>query len=122
MTSPDLARELVPGVSPGEVLATFRAVAAIQRRFGEDACHRYVISFARTADDVMAVLQLADMAAGGIVPTVATGGFVRGQANLDVVPLFESADALESCGEILERCSRIRTTGATWSPAAIARK
>jgi phosphoenolpyruvate carboxylase len=102
MTSPDLARELVPGVSPGEVLATFRAVAAIQRRFGEDACHRYVISFARTADDVMAVLQLADMAAGGIVPTVATGGFVRGQANLDVVPLFESADALESCGEVLE--------------------
>ncbi len=89
MTSPDLARELVPGVSPGEVLATFRAVAAIQRRFGEDACHRYVVSFTRTADDVMAVLQLADMAAGGIVPTVATSGFVRGQANLDVVPLFE---------------------------------
>ncbi len=102
MTSPDLARELVPGVSPGEVLATFRAVAAIQRRFGEDACHRYVVSFTRTADDVMAVLQLADMAAGGIVPTVATSGFVRGQANLDVVPLFESADALESCGEVLE--------------------
>jgi phosphoenolpyruvate carboxylase len=102
ITSPDLARGLVPGVSPGEVLATFRAVAAIQRRFGEEACHRYVVSFARTADDVMAVLQLADLAAGGIVPTVATGGFVRGQANLDVVPLFESADALESCGEILE--------------------
>jgi phosphoenolpyruvate carboxylase len=102
MTSPDLARELVPGVSPGEVLATFRAVAAIQRRFGEDACHRYVVSFTRSADDVMAVLQLAHMAAGGIVPTVATSGFVRGQANLDVVPLFESADALESCGEVLE--------------------
>ena len=103
MNSPDLARELVPGISPGEVLATFRAVAAIQRRFGEDACHRYVVSFARTADDVMAVLQLADMAASGIVPTVATAGFVRGQANLDVVPLFESADALESCGEVLEQ-------------------
>ena len=65
MTSPDLARELVPGVSPGEVLATFRAVAAIQRRFGEEACHRYVVSFTRTAADVLAVLQLADMAAGG---------------------------------------------------------
>jgi len=103
LTSPDLARELVPGVSPGEVLATFRAVAAIQRRFGEEACHRYVVSFARTADDVMAVLQLADLGAGGIVPTVATGGFVRGQANLDIVPLFESADALLSCGEVLEQ-------------------
>jgi phosphoenolpyruvate carboxylase len=102
MTSPDLARELVPGVSPGEVLATFRAVAAIQRRFGEAACHRYVVSFTRTADDVMAVLQLADMAAGGIVPTIATGGFVRGQANLDIVPLFETADALTGCGDVLE--------------------
>jgi phosphoenolpyruvate carboxylase len=102
MTSPDLARELVPGVSPGEVLATFRAVAAIQRRFGEDACHRYVVSFTRRAADIKAVLQLADMAAGGILPTVATGGFVRGKANLDVVPLFESADALAHCGEIME--------------------
>ena len=102
VTSPDLARDLVPGVSPGEVLATFRAVAAIQRRFGEEACHRYVVSFARTADDVLAVLQLADLAAGGIVPTVATGGFARGLANLDVVPLFESADALSTCGEVLE--------------------
>ena len=102
ITSPDLSRELVPGVSPGEVLATFRAVAAIQRRFGEDACHRYVVSFTRTADDILAVLRLADLAAGGIVPTVATGGFVRGQANLDIVPLFESADALANCGEVLE--------------------
>ena len=102
ITSPDLARGLVPGISPGEVLATFRAVAAIQRRFGEEACHRYVVSFTRTADDVLAVLQLADLAAAGIVPTVATGGFTRGLANLDIVPLFESADALSTCGEVLE--------------------
>jgi len=27
-------------VTAGEVIATFRAAAAIQRRFGEDACHR----------------------------------------------------------------------------------
>jgi phosphoenolpyruvate carboxylase len=43
------------------------------------------------------------MAAGGIVPTVSTSGFVRGQANLDIVPLFESADALAGCGEVLEQ-------------------
>lgn len=102
MTSPDLARELVPGVSPGEVLATFRAIAGIQRRFGEEACRRYVISFTRSAQDVMAVLQLAELAAGAVVPSVATGGLVRGQANLDVVPLFETADALENCSEILD--------------------
>ncbi len=102
MTSPDLARELVPGVSPGEVLATFRAIATIQRRFGEEACHRYVISFARSAGDVLAVLQLAEMGAGAIVPSVATSGFMRGLANLDIVPLFESADALAACGEIMD--------------------
>jgi phosphoenolpyruvate carboxylase len=103
MTSPDLARALVPGVSPGEVLATFRAIAAIQRRFGEEACHRYVISFTKSAADVMAVLQLAELAAGAIVPSIATGGLVRGQADLDVVPLFETADALSGCGEVLDQ-------------------
>ncbi len=102
MTSPDLARELVPGVSPGEVLATFRAIATVQRRFGEEACHRYVISFARSADDVMAVLQLTQLAAAAIVPSVATAGFMRGLANLDIVPLFESAGALAECGSIMD--------------------
>jgi phosphoenolpyruvate carboxylase len=100
--SPDLARDLVPGVSPGEVVATFRAIAAVQRRFGEEACHRYVVSFTRSAEDVLRVLELAELASTAIVPTVATGGIVRGLAALDVVPLFESADALANCGEILE--------------------
>ena len=34
-----------PGVTLDEVLATFRAIAAAQARFGREACHRYVISF-----------------------------------------------------------------------------
>ena len=34
-------------VTAAEVIATFRAVAAIQARFGEAACHHYVISFTR---------------------------------------------------------------------------
>ena len=101
-TTPDLAREVLPGVSPGEVVAVFRAIAAIQRRFGEEACHRYVVSFTRTAEDVMRVLELANMGAGAVVPTVATAGIVRGLANLDVVPLFESGDALETCHKVLE--------------------
>ncbi len=40
-----LDREVEPGVTAGEVLATFRAMAVAQRRFGEAACRRYVISF-----------------------------------------------------------------------------
>jgi phosphoenolpyruvate carboxylase len=101
-TTPDLARELVPGVSPGEVVGAFRAMAAIQRRFGEEACHRYVVSFTRTADDVLRVLELASLAAGAVVPPVATGGIVRGLASLDIVPLFESGDALETCHRVLD--------------------
>jgi len=74
----------------GDTLETFRAIAEIQRRFGEAALHRYVISFTRSAADAVAVLELARRAAGSAVPA------------LDVVPLFESADALESCGQIVE--------------------
>ena len=98
----DLERELVPGVTAGEVLATFRAAAAIQRRFGEEACHRYVISFTRSRDDVLRVLDLADAAADPSIPAGATGGLAPGSPDLDVVPLFESSDALTGCGELLE--------------------
>jgi phosphoenolpyruvate carboxylase len=73
-----------------EVLATFRAVAWVQDRFGVDACHRYVVSFTRSAQDIAAVYELARYAtAGGRVPT------------LDVVPLFESAADLANAPDVL---------------------
>ncbi len=87
-----------PGSEPGgawspqteEVLATFRAVAWIQDRYGVDACHRYVVSFTRSADDIAAVYELARYAtAGGRVPA------------LDVVPLFESAADLADAPDVL---------------------
>jgi len=90
-----------PGVEPAssagswsdrteEVLATFRAVAWIQDRFGIAACHRYVVSFTRSADDVAAVFELARYAtAGGRMPV------------LDVVPLFESAVDLANAPDVL---------------------
>ncbi len=79
-------------VEAAEVLATLEAMARIQRRYGVDACHRYVISFTRRASDVLDVLELARRAAGeaGDAPVV------------DVVPLFESADALEACATIVD--------------------
>ncbi len=73
-----------------EVLATFRAVAWIQDRFGVDACRRYVVSFTRSADDIAAVYELASYAmAGGRTP------------ELTVVPLFESAVDLENAPDVL---------------------
>jgi phosphoenolpyruvate carboxylase len=102
----DLDRELVPGVTAAEVLATFRAIAAAQARFGERAVHRFVVSFTLGVDDVQNVLRLADLAAEAAPPAAATGGFGPGRPSLDVVPLFESADALTASGTILDALLR----------------
>jgi phosphoenolpyruvate carboxylase len=73
-----------------EVLATFRAVAWVQDRFGAAACRRYVVSFTRSSDDIAAVYELARYAmTGGPVP------------ELDVVPLFESAADLTNAPDVL---------------------
>jgi phosphoenolpyruvate carboxylase len=71
-----------------EVRATIRAVAWIQDRFGVEACHRYVVSFTRSAADIAAVYELARQA-GGRPPV------------LDVVPLFESAQDLDNASDVL---------------------
>ena len=102
LAAPDLSCELVPGVTVAEVVATFRAAHAVQRRFGEAACHRYVISFTRRADDVSHVLDLAEIAADPGIPAAATSGFGPGTPELDIVPLFESSDALTGCEVLLE--------------------
>jgi len=78
------------GVSADEVRATFEQMRAAQRRFGEEACRRYVISFTGSASDVLDVLELARAAWAGAQPSV------------EVVPLFESASALQSAGHIVD--------------------
>jgi phosphoenolpyruvate carboxylase len=87
--------EVAPGVTVAEVLATFRAMAAIQARFGPEACRRYVVSFTAEPRDVTDVLELARRAGTAssrwTVPV------------LDVVPLFESAVALDAAGDVLDR-------------------
>ena len=79
--------EVAPGVSLGEVLATFRSIGEAQARFGVDACHRVIISFTAGPGDAIDVLRLAREAGA--------------DAAIDVVPLFESSDALGSAGTIL---------------------
>ncbi len=80
------------GGAPGreEVLETFRSMARIQREFGQAALSRYIVSFTSGVADVVDVLALADVAGVG------------GELALDVVPLFESSDALTAAGEILD--------------------
>jgi phosphoenolpyruvate carboxylase len=92
--------EVSPGVTLDEVLGTFRAIAAAQARFGVDACHHYVVSFTAGPSDVTDTLELARLAM-----TERHGGDPdadHGDAPiLDLVPLFESSDALTDAGTIL---------------------
>ena len=79
-----------PGVTLDEVLATFRAIASAQARFGQEACHRYVMSFTLAASRRDGRSALGPSRAGD-----------EAAAALDVVPLFESFDALRDAGPIL---------------------
>jgi phosphoenolpyruvate carboxylase len=99
--SPAVDREVEPGVTAGEVLATFRAMAAAQRRHGEAACRRYVISFTENPADVNDVLELARRAGDEAIPAAGTSGIAPGTPLLDVVPLFESAEALAGARAIM---------------------
>ncbi|GAA0959180.1 phosphoenolpyruvate carboxylase [Actinocorallia libanotica] len=72
-----------------EVLDTMRVVAWAQKRFGEQACSRYIISFSRSAADIAAVYELA-ASLGPEAPV------------LDVVPLFETGEDLERAVAVLD--------------------
>lgn len=69
-----------------EVVDTFRAIGAIQRKNGVEAARRYIISFTKSAQNVADVYELARLsfAHEKDVPT------------LDVIPLFEQVEDLEN--------------------------
>ena len=61
----------------------------MQRQFGPEAVARYIVSFTSSAGDVIDVLDLAAEAGAD-------------ELVLDVVPLFESSEALTEAGSIVE--------------------
>jgi len=73
-----------------EVNATFRAMAELQAWLGEEACHRFIVSFTRDAADVAAAYALAHRADA------------RLPRRLDVVCLFETGAELARATEILD--------------------
>ena len=91
-----------PSAVTSEVLETIRVMAWIQRRYGVDACRRYIISFTTSAQDVAAVYELAGYAFPDDDGPV-----------LDVVPLFESGEDLANAPSVL--------TGMLSIPAVTAR-
>ncbi|QXJ26526.1 phosphoenolpyruvate carboxylase [Actinomadura graeca] len=77
------------GETTREILETLRVVAWIQRRFGVRACHRYIVSFTRSADDIANVHALA-------------ASLGDGAPVLDVIPLFETGEDLERAPQVLD--------------------
>ncbi|GGM10628.1 phosphoenolpyruvate carboxylase [Promicromonospora citrea] len=76
-----------------EVLDTYRALGAIQRRFGERAARRYIVSFTQAPEHLAAVYELAEHA------------FAHdpdGLPVIDAIPLFETFADLQNSVPILE--------------------
>ncbi|MCV0402456.1 MAG: phosphoenolpyruvate carboxylase [Chloroflexi bacterium] len=84
--------EPLSGSGPGaaEVLDTLRAVREAHATFGAAALPRYVISFTRSATDVLNVLELDALASPNADPL-----------EMDLVPLLESRDALTGARTLL---------------------
>ncbi|GAA2240191.1 phosphoenolpyruvate carboxylase [Rarobacter faecitabidus] len=76
-----------------EVLDTFRAIGAIQRRYGVRAVRRFIVSFTQKPEHLEAVYQLANLAFADSddAPII------------DAIPLFETFADLENSVEILEQ-------------------
>jgi phosphoenolpyruvate carboxylase len=74
-----------------DVLATFHAIKQIQKRFGNDACRRYIVSFTRDSSDIANVYTLADASAQGEPPP-----------EIEVVPLFETVEDLGRAPLVLD--------------------
>ncbi len=75
-----------------EVLDTFRAVGAVQRRHGADVARRYIVSFTQSAEHLAAVYRLAEL----VFPDAAQAPVI------DAIPLFETFADLEASVDILE--------------------
>ena len=80
-----------------EVLDTFRALGAIQRRNGLRAARRYIVSFTKSATDIRDVYELCRLAFArpADIPVI------------DVIPLFEQLEDLRNCVDVLEEMLRI---------------
>ncbi|WP_433155669.1 phosphoenolpyruvate carboxylase [Actinomadura nitritigenes] len=87
-TTPHTPRQQLSEMTE-EILETLRVVAWIQKRFGVRACHRYIVSFTRSAQDMANVHELA-------------ASLGEGAPVLDVIPLFETGEDLERAPSVLE--------------------
>ncbi len=81
--------------------AVFTVLRDSRQQHGIGATGLYVISMARSAADVLAVLALA-RSAGLVAPAATTGAAQVDAVPLDIAPLFETVDDLQNAPAILQ--------------------
>ncbi len=75
-----------------DTLTTIREVKNIQKRNGEKACHRFIISNCQQASDILQLIEL-----------FLWNNWLADELTVDFVPLFETVNDLAGAGEIMER-------------------
>ncbi|WP_233840937.1 phosphoenolpyruvate carboxylase [Dyella sp. 2HG41-7] len=89
--------DVVDDAQAESLRAVFATLHTSRGHYGEDAIGLYIISMARTAADVLAVLALARY--GGLVKPTQTGEGIA--VPLDIAPLFETVDDLKNAPNTL---------------------
>ncbi|HEY1025134.1 MAG TPA: phosphoenolpyruvate carboxylase [Sphingobacteriaceae bacterium] len=74
-----------------DTLDTIRLMAEIQRGGGEKACHRFIISNAQQASDILQLMTL-----------FLWSGWKSEALTVDFVPLFETVNDLQNAGKVME--------------------
>jgi phosphoenolpyruvate carboxylase len=87
---PDDALPAPPSEDTTRLLDTLRTVAELKRVYPADAIRSYVISGARSVDDVLTLVRLCEMSGVQV-------GASEGDPGLMPVPLFESIEDLRNC-------------------------
>ena len=102
---------LPPALTPqtAEVMATFRAIAALKRDYVPESLPRYVISGATSAEDVLHVLWLARLGGVRVEGCCGASNPDDSDPGLQPVPLFESIEDLRNAPAI---CRELWTSAA----------
>ena len=96
---------LPPALTPqtAEVMATFRAIAALKRDYVPESLPRYVISGATSAEDVLHVLWLARLGGVRVEGCIGASDPNDSDPGLQPVPLFESIEDLRNAPAIMRQ-------------------
>lgn len=86
-------------------LSVLRAAREVRRRYGERAIRNYIISHTESVSDLLEVLLLQKET--GLLGKELRGGEGMTQAELMVIPLFETIPDLRCAADIMERFMRL---------------